>query len=64
MTVDEDANGGAAAIVAVGPRAQATAVSNATPAAATHSSDAWVGLGQALVRRTAFSLATPPPVTR
>ena len=48
MTVDEDANGGATAIVAVGPRAQATAVSNATPAAATHSSDAWVGLGQAL----------------
>ena len=48
MTVDEDANGGATAIVAVGPRAQVTAVSNATPAAATHSSDAWVGLGQAL----------------
>ena len=48
MTVDEDANGGATAIVAVGPRAQATAVSNATPAAATQSPDAWVGLGQAL----------------
>ena len=48
MTVDEDANGSATAIVAVGPRAQATAVSNATPAAATQSPDAWVGLGQAL----------------
>ena len=48
MTVDEDANGGATAIVAAGPRAQATAVSNATPAAATQSPDAWVGLGQAL----------------
>ena len=46
MTVDEDANGGATAIVAA--RAQATAVSNATPAAATQSPDAWVGLGQAL----------------
>ena len=48
MTVDEDANGSATAIVAVGPRAQASAVSNATPAAATQSPDAWVGLGQAL----------------
>ena len=48
MTIDEDANGGATAIVAVGPRAQASAVSNATPAAATQSPDAWVGLGQAL----------------
>ena len=48
MTVDEDANGGATAIVAVGPRAQASAVSNATPAAAAQSPDAWVGLGQAL----------------
>ena len=47
MTVDEDANGGATAIVAVGPRAQATAASNATPAAVTQSSEAWVGLGQA-----------------
>ena len=48
MTIDEDANGGATAIVAVGPRAQASAVSNATPAAAAQSPDAWVGLGQAL----------------
>ena len=48
MTVDEDANGGATAIVAVGPRAQATAASNATLAAVTQSSEAWVGLGQAL----------------
>ena len=48
MTVDEDANGGATAIVAVGPRAQATAASNATPAAVTSNPDAWVGLGQAL----------------
>ena len=48
MTIDEDANGGATAIVAVGPRAQASAVSNATPAVATQSPDAWVGLGQAL----------------
>ena len=48
MTVDEDANGGATAIIAVGSRAQASAVSNATPAAATSSPDAWVGLGQAL----------------
>lgn len=48
MTVDEDANGSATAIVAVGPRAQAAAASNATPAAVTSSPDAWVGLGQAL----------------
>ena len=48
MTIDEDANGTATAIVAVGPRAQATAASNATPAAVTSSPDAWVGLGQAL----------------
>ena len=48
MTVDEDANGGATAIVAVGPRALATAASNSTPAAVTQSSEAWVGLGQAL----------------
>ena len=48
MTVDEDANGSATEIVAVGPRAQAAAASNATPAAVTSSPDAWVGLGQAL----------------
>lgn len=48
MTVDEDANGSATAIVAVGPRAQAAVASNATPAAVTSSPDAWVGLGQAL----------------
>lgn len=48
MTVDEDANGGATAIIAVGPRAQASAASNATPAVTTSSPDAWVGLGQAL----------------
>ena len=48
MTVDEDANGVATAIIAVGPRAQASAASNATPAVTTSSPDAWVGLGQAL----------------
>ena len=48
MTIDEDANGGATAVVAVGPRAQATAASNATPSAVTSNPDAWVGLGQAL----------------
>ena len=48
MTIDEDANGSATALVAVGPRAQATAASNATPSAVTSNPDAWVGLGQAL----------------
>lgn len=48
MTIDEDPSGSATTIVAVGPRAQASASSGSTPAAVTASTDAWVGLAQAV----------------
>ena len=48
MTIDEDPAGAATTIVAVGPRAQAVASNGASPAAVTASSDAWVGLAQAV----------------
>ena len=48
MTIDEDPNGTATAIVAVGPRAQATAVASQSPDAVTQSPDAWTGLAAAL----------------
>ena len=64
MTVDEDANGSATAIVAVGPRAQAAAASNATPAAVTSSPDAWVPavpLSRRLIRLARHSPLSIPP---
>ncbi|SPT56177.1 copper transporter [Schaalia odontolytica] len=48
MTIDEDPSGTATTIVAVGPRAQASASSGSTPTAVTASTDAWVGLAQAV----------------
>ncbi|WP_455149103.1 copper transporter [Schaalia odontolytica] len=48
MTIDEDPSGSATTIVAVGPRAQASASSGSTPTAVTASTDAWVGLAQAV----------------
>ena len=48
MTIDEDPSGAATTIVAVGPRAQASASSGSTPTAVTASTDAWVGLAQAV----------------
>lgn len=48
MTIDEDPAGAATTIVAVGQRAQAVASNDATPVAVTASSDAWVGLAQAV----------------
>lgn len=48
MTIDEDPSGAATTIVAVAPRAQASASSGSTPTAVTASTDAWVGLAQAV----------------
>ncbi len=49
LTFDQDPNGAAQAIVVVGPRADAAAVSPSSDATATStSSSAWAGLGQAI----------------
>ena len=57
MTIDEDPAGAATTIVAVGPRAQAVASNGASPAAVSASSDAWVGLAQAV--GSTLALSTP-----
>lgn len=48
MTVDEDPTGAATSIVAVGPRAQPADTGSSPSSAVTHSTDAWVGLAQAI----------------
>lgn len=47
MRIDEEPAGSATKLVAIGPRAQ-TMLSSPSPAAVTRSSDAWVGLAQAI----------------
>ena len=55
MTIDEDPVGKATTLVAVGARAQAA---TSTQAAVAASSDAWIGLGMAVVPLPAWSSAT------